>query len=69
MLEMFSDNILKLINNSVFYNHTLLSLQMRFWRCLTSSCTVILFDVTDYINLFLLLEFFFFFFIFLVLLL
>ena len=52
---MFPDNILKLIKNSVLYNHTL-NLTNAFLTLLTlpltSSCTVILFDVTDFINLF-----------------
>ena len=49
---MFSDNILKLINSSVYYNHTLNLTNAFLTLPLTSSCTVILFDVTDYIDLF-----------------
>ena len=54
---MFSDNILKLINSSVYYNHTLNLTNAFLMLPLTSSCTVILFDVTDYTDLLLLLFF------------
>ena len=50
MLEIFSDNILKLINNSVFYNHTP-NLTTAF---LTLPDVIVhgdLIDVTDYTNL------------------
>ena len=42
---MFSDNILKLINNSIYYNHTLNLTNAFLTLPLTSSCTVILFNV------------------------
>ena len=42
---MFSDNILKLINSIVYYNHTLNLTNAFLTLPLTSSCTVILFNV------------------------
>ena len=59
---MFSDDILKLINNSVLYNHTLNLTKAFLTLPLTSSCTVILFAVTDYTNLFFNIVVFLFFF-------
>ena len=50
---MFLDNILKFKNNSVLYNNTLNITNAFLTLLLTSSCTVILFDVADYTNLFL----------------
>ena len=57
---MFSDNILKLINNSVFHNYTLNLTYAFLTLPLTVLCTVILFDVTDYTNFFIVLVFLFF---------
>ena len=54
ILEMFSDTILKLINNSVFYNYTLNLTNAFLTLPLTLLCTMILFDktVTVYTNFF-----------------
>ena len=48
---MFSDNILKLINNSIYITISLILQNAFLMLPLTSSCMEILFDVTDYTNL------------------